>query len=414
MKTKSTRIKKYLLILVVGLFQQEVFAQNFLPFVYDTLDRHHEINLNASGEFASSSISNQLTNRFIFGGEINPDLIQKIEGKQKNLNRIGFYTDPNIEYINYKVRPFQKKDWGIIVKAGLLSSAGARYKSGAFGLAFRGNEPYLGSTIDLSNMFVGMLAAHKVGFGFISSKSKSNVSLNFYGITNYINGYLNEASLYQDETGFNAELAMNGKAMTTTKSPYYKGLGVGIDANFYFKVGKSEKPSFIQFSVQNLGVGFINKNVVRYEMDTTILYDGYTIANLTNGETLFGKDKNITEEIGLKNDTISRTVALPFTVQIAKIIDEHNTKAIQFYYGIRVYVHNSALPMGYFGVHYRTKTWFRMGLGASYGGYTGFRANLYLQAALKNFNVGISTSDLIGLTGFGKGYGLSLGASYRF
>jgi len=413
-KTTNTSIKQYIILICVGFIQQIAFSQNFLPLVYDTLERHHELTINASGELSTSSISNQITNRLIFGGNITSDLIQTVEGKHKNLNRIGFYTDPNIEYINYKVRPFKQKDWGIIVKAGLLSSGGARYKSGIFGLAFRGNEPYLGSTIDLSNMFLGMFTAHKVGFGFISSKSKSNVSLNIYGITNYINGHLNDASLYQDEMGFNAALAMSGQGLTTTKSPYYKGLGVGIDANFFFKVGKPDKPSYIQFSVQNLGVGFLNKNVVRYEMDTTILYDGYTIGNLTNNETIFGKDKKITEEIGLRNDTISKAVALPFTVQIAKIIDEHNTKQIQFYYGIRVYVQNAAIPMGYFGIHYRTKSWFRMGLGASYGGFTGFRANLYMQAALKKFNVGISTSDLIGLTGYGKGYGLSLGISYRF
>ncbi|MBX2950238.1 MAG: hypothetical protein KF704_13240 [Crocinitomicaceae bacterium] len=390
-------------------------AQNFLPLNYDTLQRKHEINLVGSGEFAASSVSNKLTNYFIFGGEIPNDLITRLDGKQRSLNRIGFYAEPTLEYINYSIRPFKTKNWGIIVKAGMFSSGAARYTNGLFGLMFRGNEPYLGSEIDLSNMVVGTTTAHKIGFGLIDGKSKSSVSLNIYGITNYIGAYLGDAFFKQDESGFAAELLLTGgRADITSTGPYYKGIGVGVDANFFFKLGSEEKPSFLQFSIQNLGVGFINKNIVRYSMDTLIQYDGYTISNLTNGETIFGEGKNIGDELGLKRDTVSKTIALPFTVQIGKIIDEHNTKMFQFFYGGRVYIQNGAIPMLYAGAHYRSKKWFRMGIGVSYGGYTGFRANLYAQGAWKQFNIGLATSDVVGAIGLGKGYGGSLSLSYRF
>ncbi len=418
MNTTLLRIDMMMRSLVVFIFLFFVLfsstAQNFLPLNYDTLQRKHEINLIGSGEFATSSVSNKLTNYFVFGGEIPADLITKVDGKQRSLNRIGFYAEPTLEYINYNAKPFKTKNWGIVVKAGLFSSGAARYRDGLFGLMFRGNEPYLGSEVDLSNMVVGLTTAHKIGFGFIDGKSKSSISLNVYGITNYIGAYLNDASFQQDETGFDAELRLNGRADITSMGPYYKGIGVGIDANFFFKVGPDEKPSFLQFSVQNLGVGFINKNISRYSMDTLIQYDGYTISNLTNGETVFGEGKNVADELGLRQDTVSKTIALPFTVQIGKIIDEHNTKMFQFFYGGRVYVQNGSIPMLYAGAHYRSKKWFRMGVGVSYGGYTGLRANLYAQGVWKNFNIGIATSDVVGTIGVGKGYGCSLNLSYRF
>lgn len=403
-------------IVVFTLFLSVFFhgrAQNLLPLYYDTLQRNQEINVFASGEFASSAISNRLIKHFVFGGHISNDLIEEVDGKQKSLNRIGFYTDPSIEYINYNVKPFKAKNWGIIAKAGMLYSGAARYRSGLFGLMFRGNEPYLGSEIDLSNMTAGITSAHKIGFGFIDAKSKSSITLNVYGITNYFNTYLNDSHFKQDETGFDAELLLNGQAEMTSGT-FYKGIGVGLDANLFFKIGPDEKPSFIQFSIQNLGIGFINRNIVRYSMDTTLYHDGFTISELTNGQTMFGEGKNIADEIGVKRDTVSKTIALPFTVQIGKIIDEHNTKTFQLFYGGRVYVQNGALPMLYVGGHYRSKKWFRMGVGASYGGFTGFRANLYAQGAWKQFNIGLSTSDVAGMIGVGKGYAYSLSLSYRF
>lgn len=388
-------------------------SQNLLPLNYDTIQRTQEINIYAAGEFASTSISNQLTRQFLFGGNISDELTEKIDGKHKSLNRIGFYAEPTIEYINYNVKPFKSVNWGIVVKAGAFYSGASRYRSGLFGLAFRGNEPYLGSEIDLSNQIANITAAHKIGFGFIDGKSKSSITLNIYGITNHFNALLNDSYFKQDGTGDNAELLLRGRA-DITGGPYYKGLGVGLDANLFFKVGPDEKPSFIQFSIQNLGVGFLNKNIIRYSMDTTLHHDGFTIAQLTNGETLFGEGKNVADEIGLQRDTISKTIALPFTVQIGKIIDEHNTKLFQLFYGGRVYVQNGALPMLYFGGHYRSKKWFRMGVGVSYGGFTGFRANLYAQGVWKQFNIGLATTDVAGMIGIGRGYGYSLNLSYRF
>lgn len=87
-------------------------AQNLLPLNYDTLQRGQELNLFISGEYASSTVSNKLINRFVFGGEISNDLILKIDGKQKSLNRIGFYAEPTIEYANYQVKPFKKTKLG--------------------------------------------------------------------------------------------------------------------------------------------------------------------------------------------------------------------------------------------------------------------------------------------------------------
>lgn len=389
-------------------------AQYTIPYYYDTLERNQEINFNLPFEYSSSSISNKLITHFIQGGEIPESVINKQIDNHKQYNRVGINLSPSFEYINYKIKPFKSKNWGLITKAGALYNGVIKYQEGLFGLAFHGNQPYLGKKIDLSNMSFNFIGAHKFGIGLIDAKTKSNVSLNIYGITNYLNTYTNDAHFSQDETGFDAELLLSGKFENAKSSSFYKGYGVGIDANFFFNLGSTEKPTFLQFSIQNLGVGFLNDNVVRQSLDTTLNQNGYKISQLINNETLFNSDKTVADEIGLEKDTISKTLALPFTVQIGKIIDEHNKKPIQFYYGARVYVQNGALPMAYLGGQYRSKKWFRAGIGASYGGFTGFRANMYVQAVGKNFNIGLSTHDIAGAIGMGKGQAYSLSLSRRF
>jgi hypothetical protein len=400
-------------VLLFSLLFFEAKGQDLLPVFYDTTERNQELNIFATAEYGSSSILNSLTRHFIFGGEISDALTEKLANKQKKLNRLGFFANPTIEYINYKVQPFKKKNWGIIVKAGAFYSGAARYRAGLFGLAFRGNEPYLGQELDLSNMVFGLTGGHKVGFGFIDNKTKSSVTLNVYGISNYARVYTNSSSFKQDDTGFNAELALNGQ-VEFASGPFYKGIGVGVDANLFFKVGPDEKPSFLQFSFQNLGIGFLSKHVQTYVMDTTIQHDGYTFADLTNENTLFGKDKNVLDELGIVHTTNSKVIALPFVVSIAKIIDEHNPKMFQFFYGAQVYMQNGSLPMLYAGAHYKSKKWFRMGAGLSYGGFSGLRGNIYLQGAWKNIIAGLATTDVVGMIGLGKGFAYTFKLNYRF
>lgn len=392
------------------------FAQEVLPTVYDTLIRSQEVIVSGVGEYSSTAIPNSFSSYFIRGGEIPDDEIDATLAGHQQLNRIGAWVQPELIYNNYNIRIFKKKEWGMQVKAGMLITGAGRYTDGLFGLAFDGNERYLGSTADLSNSVFRLVQAQKVGFGLIDVKSKSSVTLNVYGIRNYFSGYLNESWLQQDSSGSMAQLMLNGSVESAMSTTYFKGIGVGFDANFIFKVRAGDRPSFVQFQVQNLGVGFITTPVARYEMDTTLNYSGFEVADLVGDETVFNDGTKWDEEIGLKRDTVqSAVIALPFTIQIAKIIDEHNTKLVQSFFGVKVYGQSGAIPLVFAGAQLRPADWFRFGASLSYGGYTGLRGGLYVQAVWDQFNVGLSTNNIVGMvskSGYGQAY--SLGMSYRF
>lgn len=404
-----------LLILLSALSVTVSLQAQVLPMVYDTLPRNQEFILGGNVLLGTTAVSNSLSNYFLKGGEI-PENVRSDNYKQhSDLNRLGLMLQGELSYANYNVRVFKNKNWGILLNAGTVTNVSARYRSGLFGLTFLGNEPFLGTTVDLSNSNVSIFGAQKIGFGLIDVKTKSSVSLNVYGITNYSYGYLNNASLTQDADGYNAELMLKGQFESTSRSTYFKGLGVGFDANFILPIDAFGKRSFIQFQVQNLGIGFLSDKVVRYAMDTTIQFNGFEVNNFVGDGAMLQNGKTVFDEIGLKQDTIkSDPLALPFTIQVAKIIDEQNTNLLQSYFGLQAMYQKGAIPMVYLGLQVRPIDWLRVGASVSYGGFSKFRGGLYVQAVVDRFNFGISTTNIVGMVskkGLGQGYSLRI--NYR-
>jgi len=392
-----------------------LFAQNILPMVYDTNLRSQEFVLSGGVDLSTTAIKNSLTRYFIRGGEIPEDVRQNSFDNHSSRDRVGAVIQPELTYINYNIKPFKSKDWGIQVKAGMNLVASGRYTQGLFGLTFLGNEQFLGSTVDLSNTNFSLFSGHKLGFGIIDAKTKSSVTLNVHGITSYANGYLDTANFYQSADGYDATINLSGSFETTSRSTYYKGIGVGIDADFILPIQMAGKTSFIQFQVQNLGVGFLTDKRITYSMDTSIQFSGFQINDLVGDNALLNQDRDVLDAIGLQRDTVTaKPIALPFSIQIGKIVDEHKTQLLQSFFGMRMIYQKGSIPLLYAGMQVRATDYLRFGISGSYGGFAKFRAGLYCQAVFPKFNLGISTTNLIGIvakSGLGQAYSLHL--NYR-
>lgn len=406
---------RLIILLLTTCFFLKAYSQTILPMVYDTLPRNQEIVFNGFAGFSSTAIQNSLSSFFLKGGEIPEEVRQTNYDNHSNYNRLGFAVLPELTYINYGIHLFKMEDWGIRIAAGSVTSGSIRYTKGLFGLTFLGNEPYLGDKVDLSNTGFNYFSAHKIGFGLIHGKSKSSITLNAYGIRNSANGYFENSYFQQDSLGYNATVGLQGRLDVPSRSTYYKGVGVGIDVDFIVPINLNEKKSYVQFKVQNLGVGFMTDKNVRYRMDTTINFNGFQISDLLADGAVINNGTTTLDKIGLSQDTVTaKPFALPFTLQVGKIIDETNTKLIQSYFGIRATNQVGAIPLAYLGVQVRPLDWLRVGINGSYGGYAKFQMGMYCQAKWDKINVGIATTNLVGLIskrGYGQGYALQL--NYR-
>ncbi len=403
---------KYSLFSFLLLFCFESAGQQMTSLGFDTFERKISIDLNVNAEATTQSISNRIIFPLLFGGYVEKETMQKEANRQGQLTKLGAYIDPELSISLFDVRIFKKKPWGLRFNAGLLMTGAARVSGGLIGMAMVGNEPFIGNSIPLSNQVYEYFNAHKIGFGLVDAKSKSSVSLNAYGIQSYAKGTVVDGSMIFNAMG-DLSLEMEGLAQNAYSNAYYVGAGVGIDASFNLNVGKVGKETYFNFSIKNLGVGFLNNPLNRYEVDSTWNYSGFTFNQLNElGEKFDDIDKTI-EELGVNRTQGSKVVLMPMQIHIGKLINESLTKRWQFSYGVRVYVQNAAIPLLYGGTHFRANNWLRIGAGLNYGGYGGLRGNIYIQGIWDKFVAGVHINNVLGLTNYGRGLSANISIGYR-
>lgn len=391
-------MKKIQLIIFMLCSKGILFGQQLLPVQHDTTIYAHEFILNGVFEYGASSINNDFSQKLLFGGHITSEIKDNSFAEHKGINRFGFDASAEAEYRNLKVNLFGKSDWGFTVKGGYYNYFSSIYSKDLFGLTFYGNEQYLGENINFSGSRFSTMAFQKVGFGIIDKKSKSNISLNGYTISNYAEGTVRDGILFQSIEGDSLSLTLDGELEYTSENTFVKGFGVGVDLDIRIPVIiRNEKISYIQFLAKNIGVAHISSNVTRYSVDSVYTYDGLTFDQIYGESNIFDDKFSLLDTLGIDSASVTTTRFLPGFLQVGKIVDEMSDTRLQGFFGVRLYPSIGYAPMVYAGLQIRTAKWLDLGLNASYGGYSAFKAGFYAQFKLKNFGMGISTENLYGL-----------------
>jgi hypothetical protein len=383
-----------LLVLVLSAFHGQ---SQIIPLGYDTLKYSHEFFLDAGGDYYGSSVERDLLSKFIRGGMITEEIKDNSFNRHKAINRFGAVMGGEFEYRNYNKKIFKKKDWGFVIKGGYHVFAGMLYSKDLFGLAFYGNESYMGETIDISGTDVSYMNFQKIGFGMIDSKSKSSVSLNVYNISDRFSGDFRTVKLFQDLEGDEVTLEMDGEVDVKNNKKFNQGIGFGLDLDFKVPVswGKDRK-AFLRFQAQNLGFAYMYEKQKVYSFDTTFTFDGLTFNQLIGDDSFFGDSLNILDSLGIRTTEKNRTVMLPGFLQIGKIVDEHYAGKVQSFFGLRLYPSLIYSPYIFAGVDYRPAKWARIGANVAYGGFGGFRAGLYTNLTFDKYSVGVATENILG------------------
>lgn len=389
-------------------------GQQLLPLQYDTTFYSQEFIVNGIADYSSTSIENDLSQKFIFGGTITEEIKDRSFERHHGINRFGFDVSSEIEYRNMQVNLFKKSNWGFILKGGYYNYLSGIYSKDLFGLAFYGNEKYLGENINFSGSRLSAMAFQKVGFGLVNKKTKSTISFNLYSISDYAQGVTKEGQLFQSESGDSISLTLDGSFEYASSQNFLKGYGFGIDLDYKIPfVLQQDKVSYIQFLVKNIGIAHINSSVTRYSADTTIYYDGLTFDQLIGENSILNDSYSLYNSLGIDSSEITKVRFLPGFIQVGKIVDEHSQGKIQSFFGFRMYPSVTYVPLVYVGLHLRTTNWLDIGANVSYGGYTNLRFGFYTQVKLKNLAIGISSEDVFGLVSK-SGLGESITCRLRY
>jgi hypothetical protein len=390
------------LFLLIGL---NASSQYFLPVARDSVSPLFEIVTYGVADFGATSIQNDLSGKFLFGGAITEEIKNASFDKHKSLNRLGADVQAELEFRNYKSSLFGKERLGWLLKGGTYLNAGAVYSDDLFGLAFYGNERYLGETVSFGGTRGSVWSFRKIGFGLLDKKTGSSVSLNAYGVASANAADLSVGELYQSADGDSVYVNYDGFSENLINKGLFSGWGFGFDVDLRIPVmGYNGNEATIQFLVKNAGLMFLPE-VQRYSADSSFSFTGFTLDQLINSTNLFNSTSDLSDTLGINADTVSAVRFAPAFLQVGKMVDEYSSKKMQFFYGARMYPSLVLVPQIYIGLDYRPTKWIALGVNGAYGGYTGFRSGLYTDLKLKKMNIGIASENLIGTmlnTGMGR------------
>lgn len=358
-------------------------------------------------------MQNQLYSKFIFGGLISSEIKDASDARHKGLNRVGGYFSSEIEYRNYNIKPFKKRNWGMVFKGGASTFGGGIYSDDAFGLVFYGNDRYVGDTMRMSGMDLTLASVQKFGVGCIDITTKSSVSINLYNMNNYMSGSFRDFEIAQSADGQDVALTLDGElSMRNTKS-FNQGLGLGVDVDFKLPIAwGNDQEAYVQILAKNIGMAYLYEEQKYYRIDTVIEFSGVEFEDVIGDNALVVDSIDVLASLGVSSENKKRAVLLPGFIQVGKIVDRHSEKKLQSFFGIRLFPSIIYSPYAYAGLHYKTTDWLSLGANLGYGGFTNFRGGFYANANFDKISIGLATENVVGLVSK-KGSGQSLFIRFR-
>lgn len=375
-------------------------SQNLLPIQHDSTylvgSYRQEIIISGVGEYLSNSVQNELVHKMIFGGAITEPLKDRSFLGLAPINRLGFDVSGEMEYRNYNVNLFKRSNFGVLLKSAYVNYGSVIFGKDLFGLAFYGNDRYLDQTANLSGTRLLGMSFQKFGIGLFDKIRKNAVSINLYGVSNYVDGNIYDGQLYQSKDADSISLTMDGRFDFSSGAGFLKGWGAGVDLDFRLPVQISERKTItVRFEAKNLGFCVLNKSLERYQMDTSIHFKGYSVDQLVdvqNGQF------TLSDTLGIEKSIITKWRLMPAILQIGKIVSNNDSLKVQSFYGIRMYGLSAYTPMLFAGLHYQLASFFDLGLSTMVGGFGGLRFGLYTNWKIGGLIFSAGTENLIGLT----------------
>lgn len=399
--------RKVLQLLVLLLCTFSLRAQFYLPLIQDTTFTSNHYVIETGTEYHANSLSNAFTQKFIVGGTLSNEQTQNTFDKQALINRFAVQSFNEFRcFLGAKKLGKDSLSWG--VKAGIYGHANLFFSKDAFGLAFLGNENYLGNTANFSELSFHTSVFQKIGFGIFNKSNKSSLFLNVVNLQQYAKSYVRKGYLTQNEDASEIELKLQGELAFTSNNGLSNGIGFALDFDKRIPVQlMNEQKAIIQIQVQNLGLAFVNKGLTRYEMDSTYEYNGFQINQLIQANSLFGSDFSFMDSLKIQQRVTKSWVILPAFIQVAKLIDAASTKKVQTYYGIKLYPTFAAIPAGFFGVYCKLNPHYSIASSVSYGAFGKFRNGWYFTYTGKKVTSVLGSDDFLGFVSK-KAFGQSL------
>ncbi|HTO38723.1 MAG TPA: hypothetical protein VL021_09890 [Brumimicrobium sp.] len=370
-----------------------VNSQELLPTMLDTTVANHQLNISGNVFHHSTSLTNEFTGKFLFGGEISEELAQKTFDKQRVYNRMGGGYHLRGEYRGIHEIFKNSPNWSWMIELSNELHAYGEYAENLMGLALLGNEPYLGERITLSGTEVRLDQFYTIGGGIHNKKTKSFITLNLVLPQNYFELNARKTYISFSENGDEITADIDGYLRRANKDAFFKGAGVAVNFDFNIPFGKQEGfNGYLGITARNLGFYGLHESRLS-KVETSKSFTGFSFDDLLGDDGF----PDLLDSIKVYNSTGNKYKVMPGFFQVGKIVTAHSEKKLQSFFGVRMYATQTYRPMVYAGLHYRPISQFSFGAQGSYGGYGNFRLGLYANYTTDSFIISAGTEDVLGL-----------------
>lgn len=400
----GTKLK---ILVVLALWTSSISAQALLSFQIEDsnyLDAHFGFELGSKG------LENEFILNFWKGENLNEHKVAALD-RLRSKNQLGSLLTGGVAVGLHTNNPLLNKyNLDLLISAGHLNIQSVNYSKDAFKLMFFGNNYDDQTDFNLSNERFYSYGQDKIGFGVLNRTKNFGLTVNAVGITNYSELQLSSGFVSTKDDQIFVE--MEGSGSRSYGSTYYKGMGVAIDLQYSIPLLIRENLSSIRIDVSNIGIGFLNRNLISNAIDTSFVYGGLTFKEILDyDENGFRLD----DEIGLQTDSSAQAaIMLPMFIEVAKTVNPNAQTKFQSFFGIRQYTNWNAFPLVFGGMIYALNNHFFVGLNSSIGNFSTVRVGMNMGFKAKKWNLLVGADDLTSVGPKGNGATLNLRTQWKF
>lgn len=383
-------------ILTTVLFTIPIFGQDLLPVGYDTTHHTSTLTLRGSGFYHSSSLQNELSQKFLFGGIIDNEIKNASREKQDVYNTLGGELETEITYTHNTPLFKDSSNTSWIARVGQSIQFGGGYTADLFDLAFYGNGDKLDQRMSFTNSSAFYMNSYKAGFGLVNRTTKSSVVFNAVLINDFTKINTGNNTLFTNSSTSSTEFRADILIDQSISSTAFQGMGFSMDFDYFIPIRtEGLLNGFVQITARNLGLAYIHSNQ-RTDIFGEYRFDGLTFDNINTVLENQNLIDEIKDSLNFSTSESGKLIAIPGFFQVGKIVDNMSQKDVQLFFGVRAYINRVFRPMAYAGGQYKLNDKFNLGGQISYGGYGDFRGGAYAQYKWQQLFISLGTEDLVG------------------
>jgi hypothetical protein len=363
------------------------------------IDRTQWITLQAMGDQNATAIRNEMMLGLWLGRDLDRPLRERSWGTSQFGNRFGYELKGGLSWTGERLGG-PEGNWRPTVGLEHTEVLGVRYSRDLYALTFFGNADYAERTADLSSSAHENIRYQSFYAGLVDHRNGRSLRVALVK-GQFLNASdIDQASLYTAADGRTLDVDLNARYWQSDTAQLglsaWNGTGMSVSGSWSWQFASEPGPLWLMASVTDLGVVRWNERSLRVDQDTTVSYNGITVADVFDLDAVVLGEAQLLDTFGIRPSHAAFTRVLPFRASLALCTSPEE----RWQGGLRIdqqYLPGYA-PQLTFTMARRMGQMARLSANAASGGTGGWRFGVAGRMSVgTNFSADLSISQVSGL-----------------